>query len=784
MLVRQMLPVAVADAQKEGTACLWEHLHSIFLAFTDMEKKSSTLLTSATTLFLHPMLRKVPAPIDASKREPQSCFDRFHEKLFDLGKLNPRLMAVVAVHFVRLWLRSPDLHSASHIVELCCYVCDLPTFELPSEIVHVDDGEASANDVFPVRFPFSAQHSPAAVRTAAHIALAHIAHECSTAPDCDSIWHRLGFKLLGLLIELKTSSKCDASSYNDDSDIFQKNIVTWQSMCLLVGVVSCESPPKLVKELHDSAVQSCLCKHSPRVRQYIDAFLIQLLTAVPRLVPLWLPSAVGQYSCQPQVASSLVIIALTVLMQLNPLDRMTHFDDLLWKMTAWCSYSSRKNQLHSIAAVSIARLVQAAESANKASLATMSETADFELQQQQQNNHSNNGWPLVSEDPRLAELSAYVRQEPESVAELAKLNPLFDRFNPTELCSHVYDKDALCSLSRSGDPDITQHTSFYESIRRAFEDGKGQAADAIDVAKATDERVVDPSAFSKVSQSASAWSAGASGDGIMYEQSLDDSLCMVLPADALGTDCREVELLCQNLSSQVVDQVNNATAQVPTVSTHAGPLVSVADQVTGLGNRPLPLLVCASHVEDGPTCGALARVSEVFGSSGLCLREAGVVKGGSFVATSVGAGLWLPIEAASTEAVGRWLDTRRECGYTVVAVEPCSAAPACARRAPNAHSQSPRSVPLASYEFPARTVLLLGDAEVGLSAQILSLADVMVHVDPAPAAWTGDGTIGRGSLQPHISGALAVWSYTRCQLLSGAAHKLHAQRGGSASESN
>lgn len=360
----------------------------------------------------------------------------------------------------------------------------------------------------------------------------------------------------------------------------------------------------------------------------------------------------------------------------------------------------------------------------------------------------------MHKDIRLEQRLAYERMDPASVVLNAKLTPLFDRFDPAMFCVPPYDAEYLCCPSRSMDSDwhcgsfydsVQGHSgSFYDSIRQALTQGN--------VASEPAEAMVAPDTLSKAAQSASAWSAGASGDGIMFEQSLTDALQTVLPADALTSYDPELSLLRRNLPETLAEEIEGASASQDTTG--------LASTELSENHRPLPLHVCATFVQDGRTAGALARAAEVFGGSGLYLREAGVVKGGSFIATSVGAGQWLPIEAVVDGQLQEWLDEKRVGGYTIVAVEPSSAVPGAVE------SCKARSVPLSTFDFPVRCVLLLGDAEVGHNAQSLSMADVVCHVEPSPTRWEERGTLGRGSLQPHVSGALAIWSYARSRLLA------------------
>lgn len=372
-----------------------------------------------------------------------------------------------------------------------------------------------------------------------------------------------------------------------------------------------------------------------------------------------------------------------------------------------------------------------------------------------------NGWPRVSRDKQLLHLSMYAKTDPETVSDLLKLNPVFDGFDPNHLCSYTYEQSVLVSEG-PGNGDNTGATagaqSFYDSIRNAFESGWTVSAHNAGHGAQTS---VKPVAQRQSSQhAASAWSGGAFGDGVMYEQSLEDALQMVLPGDAMRIDSPEVELISRIYEESTVshDAHSSVSASGPIqVSTSIEHLKMLQGRSSA---RPLPLLVCASDVQDARTAGALARVSEVLGSSGLFVQDAAIARSGSFVATSVGAGMWLPTQTVATEALGAWLERQRASGYTVVAIEPCSAAPQFGQ-----HKSNPLCQSLVDYKFPARTVLVLGDNKLGHNASTLGLVDVVVHVDLNPICETR-GTIGRGSLQPHISGAIAIWSYMRSQLVA------------------
>lgn len=89
-----------------------------------------------------------------------------------------------------------------------------------------------------------------------------------------------------------------------------------------------------------------------------------------------------------------------------------------------------------------------------------------------------------------------------------------------------------------------------------------------------------------------------------------------------------------------------------------------------------------------------------------------------------------------------WLRQKRREGYTVVGLE-----------------QTTHSLPLAgpgAYPLPSRMVLLLGKEKEGIPVWLLREVDRCVEIPQF-------GIVR--SLNVHVSGAIAIWEYTRQQLL-------------------
>jgi tRNA G18 (ribose-2'-O)-methylase SpoU len=102
---------------------------------------------------------------------------------------------------------------------------------------------------------------------------------------------------------------------------------------------------------------------------------------------------------------------------------------------------------------------------------------------------------------------------------------------------------------------------------------------------------------------------------------------------------------------------------------------------------------------------------------------------------SVTAEKWLPISEVPVDSVKAYLERKRAQGYSVIGLE-----------------QTAHSRPLDRFEVPRRTVLVLGREKEGIPVDIIHVLDGCVEIPQL-------GVVR--SLNVHVSGAIAVWEYTR-----------------------
>ncbi|KAM3863056.1 putative methyltransferase TARBP1 [Diretmus argenteus] len=160
-----------------------------------------------------------------------------------------------------------------------------------------------------------------------------------------------------------------------------------------------------------------------------------------------------------------------------------------------------------------------------------------------------------------------------------------------------------------------------------------------------------------------------------------------------------------------------------------------------LGKLHGALLVVASLIDKPTNLGGLCRTCEIFGASALVLDSLRHISDKHFQSLSVSSELWLPLLEVKPVELTEFLQAKKSEGYCIVGVEQ------------TANSQS-----LQDYQFPEKTLLLLGNEREGIPANLLQLLDVCVEIPQ-------QGVIR--SLNVHVSAALLIWEYTRQHLSSG-----------------
>ncbi|XP_010274499.1 PREDICTED: uncharacterized protein LOC104609816 isoform X2 [Nelumbo nucifera] len=149
------------------------------------------------------------------------------------------------------------------------------------------------------------------------------------------------------------------------------------------------------------------------------------------------------------------------------------------------------------------------------------------------------------------------------------------------------------------------------------------------------------------------------------------------------------------------------------------------------------LILVASLLDRIPNLAGLARTCEVFKAAGLAIADASIISDKQFQLISVTAEKWVPIIEVPPSSVKVFLERKKREGFSILGLE-----------------QTANSIPLDQYTFPKKTVLVLGREKEGIPVDIIHVLDACVEIPQL-------GVVR--SLNVHVSGAIALWEYTRQQ---------------------
>ncbi|XP_071917543.1 uncharacterized protein [Coffea arabica] len=153
--------------------------------------------------------------------------------------------------------------------------------------------------------------------------------------------------------------------------------------------------------------------------------------------------------------------------------------------------------------------------------------------------------------------------------------------------------------------------------------------------------------------------------------------------------------------------------------------------------RRQQFILVASLVDRIPNLAGLARTCEVFRAAGLAIADKNILSDKQFQLISVTAEKWVPIIEVPVSSMKNFLEKKKKEGFAILGLE-----------------QTANSKPLDQYAFPKRTVLVLGREKEGIPAEIIHVLDACIEIPQM-------GVIR--SLNVHVSGAIALWEYTRQQ---------------------
>ncbi|EGC34723.1 hypothetical protein DICPUDRAFT_153035 [Dictyostelium purpureum] len=150
------------------------------------------------------------------------------------------------------------------------------------------------------------------------------------------------------------------------------------------------------------------------------------------------------------------------------------------------------------------------------------------------------------------------------------------------------------------------------------------------------------------------------------------------------------------------------------------------------------VILVASFVDKIPNLAGLVRTSEIFNIECLVVSDMKILNDTAFQQITVTAEKWLPMEEVPEESLKQYLLGKKSQGYSLLGIE-----------------QTSSSVQLNKFDFPEKSVLVLGKEKEGIPTEFINLLDKCIEIPQL-------GVIR--SLNVHVSGSILMWEYTKQKL--------------------
>ncbi|CAM6117416.1 unnamed protein product [Calypogeia fissa] len=658
-------------------------------------------------------------------------------RLIDLGSRSPRTMRLTALHITGLWLMFPGttIFYMPEIKKLALHGGESVDEELDGEIIESQISAREYATLIESADPELSEeftNSEMYVRVMVAVMvdkLANLVEDENLKDDAGLVMktQALNFGrrfLLDLLNAAATDTDLSKELYKKRSAIHRRKVRVWQLLCILSRFLGVDNAAEVT-----SLLKVCLYRNNmPSVRQYIEAFAVKFYLQFPHLVEESLIPVLYDYNMKAQALSSYVLIAANVLMftqapQQKPLLQQI-FPAILPFMT------SHHHSLRSFTQVLTYKILHRFSKSE----------CLFDINQ-----------GTFGEGQCLRAISNYLEGNADCTRMRISIEKHVDAFDPLSMTK---PRGLFCSNNRDLDPSPTAEDQPFECVPVAILDQvahfltgareelrEAMAADAIAL---NAERFSFPNGVDGEEPHMKGRSSTIQGQSNLGMSSTG-SLRSDLPSKAgfpLGDENDSVPNGTPDIQKKIASlRFNDASAAydveeellISSIESRAKELIRMR------GGRQ-DLIVVASLLGRVPNLAGLARTCEVFKASSLVVADASIAEDRQFQLISVTADQWIPLVEVPEAALNTYLNLKRKEGYSVLGLE-----------------QTANSVSIDKFVFPDKVVLVLGRETDGIPVDVIQALDTCVEIPQL-------GVIR--SLNVHVSGAIAIWEYTRQHLNS------------------
>lgn len=644
---------------------------------------------------------------DLTMHEMDGPLKWFIENLLDEGTKSPRTMRLSALHLTGLWLLYPRT--------LKYYIKELKLLSLYGSVAFDEDFEAELSENHEAKIEVSLlTQSPDPELTEVFIntetyarvsvavlfnKLSHFTNGSGKLEKEDSAAALHCGKIF--LLELLDSAVNDSDLSKELYKKFSGVHRRKVRAWQMICILSHFVEEDIVEKVTYN-LHICLYRNNlPVVRQYLETFAIQIYLKFPKLAEEQLIPIFYDYKIRPQVLSSYVFIAANIILHSKELPvQMKHLDNLLPPVIPFLT--SHHHSLRCFTQLLVYHVLCKLWPAFRAC------KSGFK--------------PL--EERCFEDLKLYLEENVDCKRLRASMEGFLENFDPVISATPA----GVFNFRTEGSEFECVPVSLMDSVMAFLNDVR----DELRYSFAMDERSIKNESLT----------ANGIFDGIFSLH--ESSIKQTLKHPTLDFQ-KKITLHGHERQPTYDDHYFLASSNMSTILSE----LEMEDQLLGsaiqarkevmekVRESQQQIILVASLLDRIPNLAGLARTCEVFRAASLAVADSSIVQDKQFQLISVTAEKWIPIIEVPVCSIKVFLEKKRREGFSILGLE-----------------QTANSTALDNFIFPNKTVLVLGREKEGIPVDIIHALDACVEIPQL-------GIIR--SLNVHVSGAIALWEYTRQQ---------------------
>ncbi|CAA3014630.1 uncharacterized protein LOC111390252 [Olea europaea subsp. europaea] len=694
----------VSSCKGINTQMMWQLVHSSWILHVSCKKRRVAPIAALLSSVLHYSVFG-----DEGMHETDNApgpLKWFVEKILEEGTKSPRTIRLAALHLTGLWLANP--------ITIKFYMKELKLLTLYGSVAFDEDFEAEVaenhdakNEVSLLSKSFDPELTEEFINTElyARVSVAvmfdKLAEMAELVSSMGENTNRLAAMASGKMFLL------ELLNFVNDKDLAKELYKKYSAIhrrkvraWQMICVLSRFVDQENVEKVTSSLHISIYRNNFPSVRQYMETFAIQIYLKFPLLVGQQLVPMLRNYNLRPQALSSYVFIAANIILHSKEEIQSRNLDELLPPIIPLLT--SHHHTLRGFTQILVYHVLQKLLPASDCwSSSTMSlEKRCFE------------------------DLKFYLEQNSDCARLRVSMDGYIDAFDPMKsvlpagiFTNRVEELEFECVPATLLDRVIDFLNDTREDLRCSM------AKDAASI-KNEGFRTDDDGKCTEMLNS---------NGGELLIQLPNDISCdfqrkISFPRHEMQ-DMASTSFWDNKSSYKSLLDIENEDQLFDNL------LHSRSMAMNKLRAGRQQIILVASLIDRIPNLAGLARTCEVFRAAGLAVADKNILKDKQFQLISVTAEKWVPVVEVPERSLKIFLENKKKEGFALFGLE-----------------QTANSIPLDRCLFPTKTVLVLGREKEGIPVEIIHMLDACVEIPQL-------GVVR--SLNVHVSGAIALWEYTR-----------------------